>query len=68
MAKAYSIQEIVEMIPGADGRAMRKYLRKVTPKDAQPGKGSRWSIESAKIASIKKGFAEFIAKSNEDSE
>lgn len=39
-----------------DGRTARKFLRSITPKDDQPGKGARWAIEAKKVASLKKGF------------
>lgn len=46
---------------GTDGRTTRKFLRSITPRDAQPGKGSRWGIAGNKkeIASLRKKFAEF---------
>lgn len=30
------------------GREVRKFLRSETPKDQQPGKGSRWSLKGDK--------------------
>lgn len=44
-----------------DARTARKFLRSVTPADAQPGKGSRWSIERRDIRSLKSKFAKFEA-------
>jgi len=48
---------------GTDARTTRKFLRSITPRDEQPGKGSRWGIKSTKsnIASLKKRFAKFAA-------
>jgi len=48
---------------GTDARTTRKFLRSITPRDEQPGKGSRWGIKGTKtnIASLKKRFAEFAA-------
>lgn len=46
---------------GTDARTTRKFLRSITPKDAQPGKGSRWSIEKAQVRTMKKQFIEFAA-------
>jgi hypothetical protein len=42
-----------------DPRTVRKYLRSVTPRDAQPGKGSRWVLPGTKTAITKhrKDFA-----------
>jgi hypothetical protein len=44
-----------------DGRTARKFLRSITPKDEQPGKGSRWSIEKRDVRSMKSQFTKFQA-------
>jgi|ERR1044071_2461986 hypothetical protein len=46
---------------GTDARTTRKFLRSITPKDAQPGKGSRWAIKGTKteIAAMRKKFTAF---------
>lgn len=48
---------------GTDARTTRKFLRSITPKDAQPGKGSRWAIKGTKteIAAMRKKFTAFEA-------
>lgn len=48
----------------SDGRTVRKFLRSITPKDEQPGKGSRWSLPgTAKdVNRLKKQFADWNAK------
>ena len=46
---------------GTDGRTARKFLRSITPKDAQPGKGGRWSIEKKDLRSMKSQFTKFTA-------
>ena len=48
---------------GTDGRTARKFLRSITPRDEQPGKGRRWGIDGGKrnIAKMRKQFAEFAA-------
>ena len=33
---------------GTTGKTLRKFLRSITPKEDQPGKGGRWSIPAAK--------------------
>jgi len=38
---------------GTDPRTVRKYLRSVTPKADQPGKGSRWELPGTKTAIAK---------------
>lgn len=50
---------------GTDARTMRKFLRSITPKDAQPGKGSRWEIKKAEMRSLRKKFTEFQNAENE---
>jgi hypothetical protein len=44
-----------------DSRTVRKFLRSVTPKDAQPGKGSRWGIEKKQVRSLRSQFVKFQA-------
>jgi len=44
---------------GTDPRTARKFLRTITPKDEQPGKGSRWTIEAKSVRSLKSKFAKF---------
>lgn len=49
---------------GTDTRTARKFLRSITPKDEQPGKGSRWVIEGNKksITAMKKQFDAWTAE------
>lgn len=42
-----------------DARTARKFLRSITPKDAQPGKGSRWAIEKREVRSLRSKFSKF---------
>lgn len=44
-----------------DGRTLRKFLRSTTPKDEQPGKGNRWSIEAKDVRKLRKGFDAWVA-------
>lgn len=48
----------------SDGRTVRKFLRSITPKDEQPGKGSRWALPGTKrdITKLRKQFNEWSAK------
>jgi len=48
-----------------DPRTARKFLRTVTPADAQPGKGSRWVIEAKQVRSLKAQFKKFTAAQDE---
>lgn len=50
---------------GTDPRTARKFLRSITAKDEQPGKGSRWAIEKGQVRSMKSKFAAF-SKAAED--
>lgn len=49
---------------GTDTRTVRKFLRAITPKDEQPGKGSRWVLEGNKrsLAQMKKNFDRWTAE------
>lgn len=46
-----------------DPRTVRKFLRSITPRDAQPGKGSRWAVPATKvdIAKLTKQFEKWGA-------
>ncbi|MCA1806252.1 MAG: hypothetical protein LC687_00005 [Actinobacteria bacterium] len=44
-----------------DARTVRKFLRSVTPKDAQPGKGHRWGIEKRQLRSLRKQYTSWAA-------
>lgn len=41
------------------GREVRKFLRSITPRDEQPGKGSRWALPGNKsqVTKLQKQFA-----------
>lgn len=53
---------------GTDARTARKFLRSITPKDEQPGKGSRWVIEGNKrsLTQMRKRFNEWNAAQAEE--
>jgi hypothetical protein len=59
-----TVKDLAETLD-TDARTTRKFLRSVTPKDAQPGKGGRWEIERKSVASYKKQFAKFAAAAAE---
>lgn len=42
-----------------DARTVRKFLRSITPKENQPGKGSRWNIEKKQLRSLRSQYAKF---------
>lgn len=42
-----------------DARTVRKFLRSITPRDEQPGKGARWEIERKSVRSLRTKFAKF---------
>lgn len=46
-----------------DTRTARKFLRSITPKDQQPGKGARWEIAGTKtnLNKMRKQFNEWHA-------
>jgi hypothetical protein len=55
MAKTLTPKELAQSF-NSDGRTVRKFLRSITPKADQPGKGSRWAIEARKVNSLRKQF------------
>jgi hypothetical protein len=48
-----------------DARTTRKFLRTITPADAQPGKGSRWGIPATQVRSMQAKFKKFTAEAAE---
>ena len=44
-----------------DARTARKFLRSITPRDEQPGKGSRWVIERKSLRTLKTKFIAYEA-------
>lgn len=53
-----NVQELATELD-TDGRTARKFLRSVTPKENQPGKGGRWAIEKKDLRSLKSKFTKF---------
>ena len=47
------------------GREVRKFLRSITPKEDQPGKGSRWGIEKKNLRSLKSQHAKWLKAQEE---
>lgn len=66
MANITTTEFAAEM--GTDGRTARKFLRSITPKDEQPGKGSRWAIDGTKrsLNTMKKNFDKWNAAQLEE--
>lgn len=58
-----NISEFATIID-ATPRDARKFLREVTPDDAQPGKGGRWSIEKRDVRSLSSKFNKWNAERN----
>jgi hypothetical protein len=50
------------------GREVRKFLRSITPREEQPGKGSRWELPGTKreVTKLQKQFADWNKKQLED--
>jgi hypothetical protein len=62
MAKVMTPAELAVELEST-GREVRKFLRSITPKENQPGKGSRWSIEAnaTQLKKLRKQFDEWAA-------
>lgn len=52
----------------SDGRTVRKFLRSITPKESQPGKGSRWELPGTKreVTTLKNKFNSWAATQAEE--
>lgn len=61
MAKILTPAELATEL-GTDAKTTRKFLRSVTPRDEQPGKGSRWAIEGKRVRSLKTQFTRWNAE------
>jgi hypothetical protein len=66
MATVITPAEFAELVE-SDGRTVRKFLRSITPRDEQPGKGSRWQLDGTKrsVTKLQKQFTEWTAKQAE---
>lgn len=53
-----TVTELAEQLETSP-RTARKFLRSITPKEEQPGKGSRWHIEKRDVRGLVKKFATF---------
>lgn len=57
---AMTAQELATEL-GTDARTIRKFLRSVTDKENQPGKGARWSIEKKHLRTLRKQYTDWDA-------
>lgn len=66
MPKTMTPQELAIEL-STDARTTRKFLRAITPRDAQPGKGSRWAVpaNAAALKVLNRRFAEWGAQQAE---
>lgn len=62
MSTVITPAEFAELVE-SDGRTVRKFLRSITPREDQPGKGSRWQLDGTKrsVNKLQKQFAEWTA-------
>lgn len=60
MSKVMTPAEIASEFK-SDGKTVRKFLRSITPKDEQPGKGSRWAVpaNATQLKKLQKQFNEW---------
>lgn len=58
MSTTITPAELAEVVK-SDGRTVRKFLRSITPREEQPGKGSRWAIDGTKrnLTKLQRQFA-----------
>lgn len=60
MAETITTKDLATALE-TDPRTLRKFLRSVTDKEAQPGKGSRWSFEKRQIRTYRAQFTKWQA-------
>jgi len=67
MSKVVTPAELAEKFE-TDGRTVRKFLRSITPRDEQPGKGGRWSIDGTakNVNKLRKQFSDWHQKQLEE--
>lgn len=67
MSNTITPNDLVEQFK-SDGRTVRKFLRSITPREEQPGKGSRWAIDGSKrnLNRLQKQFNEWHAAQLEE--
>jgi predicted ArsR family transcriptional regulator len=53
-----TVNELAEQLETTP-RTARKFLRTITPKEEQPGKGKRWQIQKRDVRGLVKKFATF---------
>jgi hypothetical protein len=58
MATTVTPAELAEQFK-TSSKEVRKFLRSITPREEQPGKGSRWAIDGSKknLTALQKQFA-----------
>ena len=61
MATTLTPNELAEKLESTP-KVVRKFLRSITPRDDQPGKGSRWSIEGKRLPALRKQFVKWSAE------
>ena len=59
MATILTAQELAVEFE-TDARTIRKFLRSVTPKENQPGKGKKWGIEKKSLRTLRKQYSEWV--------
>lgn len=47
---------------GTDPKTCRRFLRSLTERDAQPGKGNRWAIDASMLPLLTERFAAYQAR------
>lgn len=67
MSKTMTTNELATELE-TSSRNLRKFLRAITPKDEQPGKGSRWVLPGnvREVTKLRKQFDEWAAKQAEE--
>ena len=55
-----TVPELATLL-STDGKTTRRFLRSITPKDGQPGKGGRWIIDEDQLDNLRDKYNSYRA-------
>ena len=55
-----TVPELATLL-STDGKTMRRFLRSITPKEGQPGKGGRWIIDEDQLDDLRDKYNSYRA-------
>ena len=55
-----TVPELATLL-STDGKTTRRFLRSITPKEGQPGKGGRWIIDEDQLDDLRDKYNSYLA-------